>query len=77
MEPPENLPLTDPERCMWDAVAADRPCIFGDDDPRQLASADEWGPERTVRGHVLAALLICAEQAEPRKSGKSKSRARA
>ena len=59
MEPPDDLNLAEPERRMWDAVMSGQPCIFGDDDPRQLASADEWGPERTVRGHVLAALLIC------------------
>ena len=45
---------------MWSAVKSGQPCIFGDGDPRALTSPDSWGPERTVRGHVLAAVLILA-----------------
>ena len=39
---------------------AGQPCIFGDDDPRNLASPNEWGPERTISGQVLADLLMRA-----------------
>ena len=60
MEPPDDLDLTPPERRMWDAVMAGQPCIFGDDDPRNLASPNEWGPERTISGQVLADLLMRA-----------------
>ena len=37
-----------------------QPCNIGDGDPRELDSPDDWGPERTIRGHVLAELLIRA-----------------
>ena len=43
---------------MCTSVMAGEPFCFGDGDPRRLASADDWGPERTVRGEVLAALLV-------------------
>ena len=60
MESANALDLKPPERRMWSAVMHGQPCNFGDDDPRTLASPDAWGQERTVRGHVLAALLILA-----------------
>ncbi|MCY3783382.1 MAG: hypothetical protein OXG79_06315 [Chloroflexi bacterium] len=43
---------------MWQAVMGGQLCTFGNDDPRELLFDDEWGPERTVRGFVLAALLV-------------------
>ncbi len=58
MEPPDDLNLTEPERRMWDAVMSGQPCNFGDGDPGELAAGAAWGPERTIRGHVLAALLV-------------------
>ena len=58
MEPPDHLNLTAPERRMWEAVVRGQLCSFGDEDPRRLASLDGWGPDRTVRGHVLAELLL-------------------
>ena len=57
MQPASNPTLTEPERHMWDAVMAGHGISFGDGDPRELTSRDAWGPERTIRGHVLAALL--------------------
>ena len=54
-----NAPdLTESEQRMWSAVTAGQLCVFGDDDPRQLASPNGWGPTRTIRGWVLAALLL-------------------
>ena len=35
-----------------------RACNFGAGDPRELASPDDWGGERTIRGHALAGLLM-------------------
>ena len=64
MESPNHLNLTPSEQRMWDTVMAGQPCVFGDDDPRELASPDAWGPERTVRGHVLAELLMAAGATE-------------
>ena len=58
MEPPDDLNLTESERSMWGAMMAGVPCDFGDGDPRQLDSPCDWGPERTIRGHVLARLLL-------------------
>ena len=60
MEPPDDLDLTEPERRLWDAVTAGQPCNFGDGDPRTLRSPDDWGRARTIRGHVLAKLLVHA-----------------
>ncbi len=60
MEPPDDLELTEPERCMWKTVMSGRLCDLGDGDPRELTSPDDWGPERTIRGHVLAELLVRA-----------------
>ena len=50
---------------MWAAVMAGKPCVFGDDDPRQQASPEDWGPESIIRGHVLAELLIRAGASKP------------
>lgn len=60
MEPADKLDLTPPERRMWDAVMRGEPCILGDDDPRKLTSKDIWDPELTIRGEVLADLLMRA-----------------
>jgi len=43
---------------------AGKPCVFGGDDPRELASPDAWGPERTISGDVLAKLLVAAGATE-------------
>ncbi len=45
---------------MWQATTAGEACILGGGDPRKLTSSDDWGPERTIRGHVLAELLLRA-----------------
>ncbi len=65
MELPDDLDLTEIEWHLWDAVMAGRGVSFGDGDPRQLASADDWGPKRTIRGRVLAELLIRAGASGP------------
>ena len=37
---------------------------FGAGDPRKLASPDDWGVERTIRGHALVELLVRAGTSE-------------
>ncbi|WP_407563844.1 oxidoreductase [Streptomyces sp. 184] len=59
--------LTPPERELWAAFPEGRPVDLrtGDaarDDP---AGGAEWGPERTVRAAVLAALLLGAHPPQP------------
>ena len=65
VEPPNDLDLTEPEQCMWSAVMTGHPYNFGDDDPRELNSTDEWGKERTISGQVLAELLLRAGTGRP------------
>ena len=50
---------------MWNAVMDGHLCDFGDGDPRRLTSPDDWGPERTVRGWALTALLAHVGAARP------------
>ena len=38
---------------------------FGHGDPRELDSPDDWGPERTIRGQVLAELLVRVGVVQP------------
>lgn len=38
---------------------------FGDGDPRELDSPDDWGPEQTIRGQVLAELLVRVGVVQP------------
>jgi hypothetical protein len=59
--------LTGPERALWTAFAAGDPVdlrtgVAEDDDP---AGGADWGPARSVRGAVLAALLRGAVPVEP------------
>ncbi|WP_221352754.1 oxidoreductase [Streptomyces beigongshangae] len=61
--------LTQPERAVWDAFPEGRLVdlrsgVPGADDPRQ-GQGHGWGPERTVRAEVLAALLLGANPAPP------------
>ncbi len=65
MEPANAPGLTESEQRMWSAVMAGHVCVFGDDDPRELASPDGWGPERTIRGWVLTALLAHIGETKP------------
>ena len=60
LEIPEDLHLTEAERRVYAAVMASKSVSFGEDDPHDLSSPADWGPERTVRGHVLADLLVRA-----------------
>ena len=41
-----------------------RACDIGAGDPRELASPDDWGGERTIRGHALVELLVRAGTSE-------------
>lgn len=58
--------LTPPERELWDAYPTGRPVDLGIgealDDPGR---GDGWGPERTIRGTVLTALLLGAHPGPP------------
>ena len=65
VQPPDHPDLTYTERRMRKAVMDGHLCDFGNDDPRQLASPDTWGPERTVRGWVLTALLAHVGATKP------------
>ncbi|GGT43514.1 hypothetical protein GCM10010207_49770 [Streptomyces atratus] len=60
----EITELTPAERRVWDAFPLGAPvdfrtCVEAEDDPETGAG---WGPERTVRGEVLRALLISGRQ---------------
>ena len=65
MELPDDLALTEPERRMWEAAMAGELFSFGHGDPRELDSPDDWGPERTIRGQVLAELLVRVGVVQP------------
>ncbi|MEV6103383.1 hypothetical protein AB0M28_01550 [Streptomyces sp. NPDC051940] len=62
---PEDL--TAPERELWEAFPAGRLLDFRSGDPAadDPARGEGWGPERTVRAQVVAALLLGAREAEP------------
>lgn len=59
--------LSEPERALWDAF----PCgdlvdlSSGDAAADDLNEAEDWGPERTIRAEVIAALLLGARSSEP------------
>ncbi len=58
MELPTGLGLTEPEKLMWNAVAAGCGISLGDGDPREAALPNDQELEkRTIRGPVLAMLL--------------------
>ncbi|MGI5455613.1 oxidoreductase [Streptomyces sp. CA-249302] len=58
--------LTDPERELWDAFPEGRRVDLrvGDEADDRVAGGEGWGPERTVRAAVIAALLLGARGAE-------------
>lgn len=63
----ERNDLTAPERALWQAFPSGETVSLSagspeDDDPSDDA---EWGPERTVRAEVIAALLLGAVPPEP------------
>ena len=62
MDPPEHFDLTESEEILWKAISSHRGISFGEGDPRKLKSADDWGPERTIRGNVLSELLLRTSQ---------------
>ncbi|WP_181787743.1 oxidoreductase [Streptomyces phytophilus] len=59
--------LTPPERELWAAFPEGRPVDLrtGDADRDDPAGGAGWGPERTVRAAVLAALLLGAHPPQP------------
>jgi hypothetical protein len=60
--------LSASEQRVWDAFAKRALVDLGGDadaDDRDVASASGWGADRTVRGEVIAALLLGAARAEP------------
>ncbi len=59
--------LSEAEQRVWDAFPVRSLVDLGGepDDPADLASAADWGADRTVRGEVIAALLLGAAAAEP------------
>ncbi|NGN68130.1 hypothetical protein G5C51_30050, partial [Streptomyces sp. A7024] len=64
--------LTLPERQLWEAFTAAREVDLrtGDPDGDDPAGGADWGPERTIRAEVIAALLLGARETEPgRKAG--------
>ncbi|MER7181355.1 oxidoreductase [Streptomyces hyaluromycini] len=59
--------LTSPERELWNAFPAGRAVDLragapGDD---QVAEGGQWGPERTVRAPVIAALMLGSHSGQP------------
>jgi hypothetical protein len=59
--------LSKAERSLWEAFPAGRWVDFRTGDPSQddLGAADGWGPGRTIRAEVIAALLLGAAAVEP------------
>lgn len=59
--------LTPPERELWDAFPEGRRVEVrtGTPEDDHVAAGGQWGPERTVRGAVIAALLLGANSAQP------------
>ncbi|HEY8480701.1 MAG TPA: hypothetical protein VIL71_12815, partial [Spirillospora sp.] len=59
--------LTPPERRLWEAFPKGESVDLSSGDPGydDLAQADHWGPERTVRAEVLVALLVGAVEPKP------------
>ncbi|MFI7414837.1 oxidoreductase [Streptomyces sp. NPDC049627] len=59
--------LTPPERELWNACPEGRQVDLRPDGPGDDRPADgaQWGPERTVRAAVIAALLLGAHSGEP------------
>ncbi|WP_258053475.1 hypothetical protein [Streptomyces sp. Ru72] len=59
--------LTSPERELWDAFPEGRRVDLrtGTPEEDQVADGGGWGPERTVRAVVIAALLLGANTAQP------------
>ncbi|TQM66703.1 hypothetical protein FHX41_0288 [Actinomadura hallensis] len=59
--------LTPPERRLWEAFPKGEPVDLSSGDPAydDLARADHWGHERTVRAEVLVALLVGAVEPQP------------
>ncbi|SDO36247.1 hypothetical protein SAMN04487981_110116 [Streptomyces sp. cf386] len=59
--------LTPPERELWDAFPEGRRVDLRPDEPLDARPVDpgQWGPERTVRAAVIAALLLGANTGEP------------
>ncbi|MFD4510322.1 oxidoreductase [Streptomyces sp. NPDC058457] len=59
--------LTSPERALWNAFpegrAVDLRAVVPGDDP--VAEGGQWGPERTVRASVIAALMLGAHSGQP------------
>ncbi|UUU34003.1 oxidoreductase [Streptomyces sp. CA-210063] len=58
--------LTDPERGLWDAFPEGRRVDLrtGTPEDDRVAGGGEWGPERTVRAAVIAALLLGSNVAQ-------------
>ncbi|MGN9756382.1 oxidoreductase [Streptomyces sp. SD31] len=59
--------LTPPERELWDAFPEGRPVDLrtGVPEDDRVAGGGQWGPARTVRAAVIAALLLGANTAQP------------
>ncbi|MFL1902835.1 oxidoreductase [Streptomyces tauricus] len=59
--------LTPPERAVWDAFPEGRVVDLSSGVPEEddAVGGPQWGPERTVRAEVLAALLLGANSARP------------
>lgn len=62
MEPPRDLDLTKTEKILWQALSSYRGISFGEGDPRELESPDDWGPDRVIRGHVLSEIILRTSQ---------------
>lgn len=59
--------LTPPERELWDAFPEGRPVDLrtGVPEDDRVAGGSGWGPDRTVRAAVIAALLLGANAPQP------------